>query len=216
MKWLKRFFKLIVYILAFPILYSIIAIILSNITVNDNIKTNSFSSKAIYLSTNGVHLDIVIPKKNISPFLIKHLVTFKDEDYLAFGWGDENFFINTPTWGDLTFSNAFKAMFLRSSTLIHVTRYKQKKSTWVKVNLNKHQLHKLNTFISKSFKLDNSGTKVLIPDVSYADNDNFYKTHGSYSCLKTCNSWTNIAFKNSGLKAAYWTPFDFGLLNKHH
>lgn len=217
MKWIKRILKLITYMIVFPIIYGITAIILSNITVNDTLKkTIANNSKSVYLVTNGVHLDIVIPKNNINSSLIKELVTTNDENYLAFGWGDENFFINTPNWGDLTFTNAFKAMFLKSSTLMHVTRYKQKKPTWVKVNINEQQLHKLNTFIYKSFKLDSNNAKILIPNVSYADNDNFYKAHGSYSCLKTCNSWTNIAFKNSGLKAAYWTPFDFGLLNKYN
>ena len=216
MKWIKRILKLIAYIIAFPIIYGIVALILSNITVNDTLKkTIANNSKTVYLVTNGVHLDVVIPKNNINPNLIKELVTTHDENYLAFGWGDENFFINTPTWGDLTFNNAFKAMFLKSSTLMHVTRYKQKTASWVKVNINEDQLNKLNTFILNSFKLE-SDSKILIPNVSYADNDNFYKAKGSYSCLKTCNSWTNIAFKSSGLKAAYWTPFDFGLLNKHN
>lgn len=214
MKWIKRILKLIAYILAFPIIYGIVAIILSYVTVNDNHIVSTNNSKTIYLATNGVHLDVVIPKNNINPELIKELITYNNEDYLAFGWGDENFFINTPTWGDLTFSNAFKAMFLKSSTLMHITRYKQKTATWVKVNISEDQLNKLNAFILNSFKLE-SNSKILIPNVSYADNDNFYKAKGSYSCLKTCNSWTNIAFKSSGLKAAYWTPFDFGLLNKY-
>ncbi|MBL4888255.1 MAG: DUF2459 domain-containing protein, partial [Flavobacteriaceae bacterium] len=46
-------------------------------------------------------------------------------------------------------------------------------------------------------------------------NDDFYKANGSFSCLKTCNSWANSAFKESGLKSCFWTPFDFGLINKY-
>ncbi|WP_370569699.1 DUF2459 domain-containing protein [Flaviramulus sp. BrNp1-15] len=44
----------------------------------------------------------------------------------------------------------------------------------------------------------------------------FIKQKESYSCLKTCNSWVNSALKMSDLKSCYWTPFDFGIINKYN
>jgi len=35
----------------------------------------------------------------------------KKGDWLAFGWGDKGFYLNTPTWADLKFSTAVKAAF---------------------------------------------------------------------------------------------------------
>lgn len=34
-----------------------------------------------------------------------------DFNYIAFGWGDKGFYLDTPTWADLKFSTAFKAAF---------------------------------------------------------------------------------------------------------
>ncbi|HOB24230.1 MAG TPA: DUF2459 domain-containing protein, partial [Kaistella sp.] len=34
-----------------------------------------------------------------------------DFKYLAIGWGDKGFYLDTPTWADLKFSTAFKAAF---------------------------------------------------------------------------------------------------------
>ena len=49
----------------------------------------------------------------------------KDKDttskLLALGWGDKGFYLNTPTWDDLTFSTAFKAMFGLSTSALHTT-----------------------------------------------------------------------------------------------
>lgn len=56
----------------------------------------------------------------------------------------------------------------------------------------------------------------VLPDASYTTIDNFYKAKGSYSCFNSCNSWVNRGFKRFGLRACLWTPFDFGLLNKHN
>ncbi|REG87883.1 uncharacterized protein DUF2459 [Winogradskyella sediminis] len=123
MKIRKKIFKWILYFLIIPVTYLIISLILTSITV-DRIVNNESSEKLIYLNTHGVHLDIVIPIENIDSLLLSGIEHNQSESYLSFGWGDENFYINTPTWGDLTFSNAFKAMFLESSTLMHITRYK--------------------------------------------------------------------------------------------
>ena len=170
--------------------------------------------KAIYLNTNGVHLDIIIPVSEIDNDLKKGL-KMKDEKYLSFGWGDENFYLNTPTWNDLTFKNAFSALFLDSNTLSHLTKYSEKNSEWTVVNLNEKQLAKLNKYILTSFKFDESGNKMILENKGYSTNDDFYKAIGSYSCIKTCNSWANSALKRSDLKSCYWTPFDFGIINKY-
>jgi len=52
----------------------------------------------------------------------------------------------------------------------------------------------------------------MLEGSGYGSKDDFYRANSSYSCFKTCNTWVNTAFKESGLKAALWTPFDFGLM----
>lgn len=191
-----------------------VSLLLTAITINspaDNISTVN----TIYLNTNGVHLDVVIPVSQMDEKLIAGLNVEEEAKYLSFGWGDENFYLNTPTWGDLTFKNAFGALFLNSNTLIHLTKHFQKHSNWVAVNVTKEQLTNLNHYLLNSFKLDSRGEKIILKDKGYAFNDEFYKAYGNYSCFNTCNSWVNSAFKTSGLKSCYWTPFDFGLINKY-
>ncbi|MDC8002789.1 TIGR02117 family protein [Aureisphaera galaxeae] len=214
MRLVKKILKVLGYMIAVPVAYFLIALLLSTITVN-KASSNSEGTDIVYLSTNGVHLDIVIPRESLSENLSRDLRFLEDDQYVAFGWGDENFYLNTPTWGDLTFKNAFRAMFLKSSSLVHLTRHKSKRSSWVAVPIDKNKLEKLNDFILKSFSLDASGGKIELPNTGYYHNDHFYKAEGSYSFVKTCNSWVNSGFKESGLKASYWTPFDFGLLNKY-
>ncbi len=214
MKIGKKIIKWILYFLLIPITYIIIALILSSITV-DRIVSNENSEKLIYLNTNGVHLDIVIPIENVDSLVLSGIKYNRNEKYLSFGWGDENFYINTPTWGDLTFSNAFSAMFLKSSTLIHITRYRQKRSDWIEIKVNESELKKLNSYLLNTFEVNENGEKIILENKGYSSMDEFYKSKGSYSCFNTCNSWVNKGFKESGLKSCYWTPFDFGLIKKY-
>lgn len=214
MKIIKKLLKWLLFILLIPISYLIISLILSAITINSKTSHKELS-KSIYLTTNGVHLDIILPKKNIDSMLLSGIKYDNTDNYLSFGWGDKNFYINTPTWGDLTFNNALKAMFLKSSTLMHVTRYKQKHSDWIEIKVNEIELQKLNTYLLNTFEKDEKEMKIILKNKGYSSKDDFYKSKGSYSCFKTCNSWVNTGFKESGLKSCLWTPFDFGLLNKY-
>ncbi|MEM9548575.1 MAG: TIGR02117 family protein [Bacteroidota bacterium] len=214
MKSVKRIVRWILYFLLVPVLYMIISLILSSITI-DRINKNQVFENTIYLNTNGVHLDIILPKSDVDSLLLSGLKQEQSDRYLSFGWGDENFYIHTPTWKDLTFKNAFTAMFLKSSTLMHVTRYRRKRSDWIEIKISDAELAKLTSYLLNSFETDENGKKIILKNQGYSTIDDFYKATGSYSCLKTCNTWVNSAFKQSGLKSCLWTPFDFTLMKKH-
>ena len=214
MKILKKIVKWILYFLLIPIIYLLISLVLTTITIDKKDNEND-SNKSIFLTTNGIHMDIVIPKKNIDSLLLSGIKHSKTENYLAFGWGDENFYLNTPNWGDLTFKNAFGAMFLKSSTLVHITRYQNKENDWIEIKVTESELKKMHSYLFETFVLNDSRGKIILENKGYTLRDDFYKANGSFSCFKTCNSWVNSGFKNSGLKSCYWTPFDFGLMNKY-
>lgn len=50
-----------------------------------------------------------------------------DFNYIAFGWGDKGFYLDTPTWADLKFSTAFKAAFWMGQSAMHTTYYREVK-----------------------------------------------------------------------------------------
>lgn len=214
MKILRKLFKYVLCFLLIPITYIVISFILSSITIDRN-KTAEPPDKTIYLASNGVHLDIVISKEDLDSILLSDLHYKPNEKFLAFGWGDEEFYLNTPTWDDLTLKTAIKAVFLKGPSLIHVTRYQNKQNHWIKIKITESELSKLNTYLYNTFTLDKTGQKILLKNQGYTSRDDFYKAKGSFSFYKTCNSWVNTGFNRSGLKSCLWTPFDFGLMNKY-
>ena len=121
MKWLKLFLKFVLILISLPLLYALISLIISYIPVNQQTE-NLDKPHSIYLHTNGIHLDIALKKEDVDANLFPNIYSKENEKIISFGWGDENFYLNTPTWGDLTFENGFKAIFLKSSSLMHVTR----------------------------------------------------------------------------------------------
>ena len=213
MKIFKTIFKILGFTISIPILYLLIGLLLSLIPVNTKQQENT--TKTIYLSTNGVHLDVVIPKSYLSPSLLQDLKYKENEPYFAFGWGDENFYINTPSWADLRLKNAASALLWNSPSLIHLTRYQNLQKDWVAVPINDAQLDLLNVELNNRFALDEADSKILLDEPGYYHNDHFYGAKGSYHAFRTCNSWINDLFKTAKIKTSLWTPYDFGVMWWH-
>lgn len=214
MKYIWKLLKIVGYIVAIPVLYVLVALVLSYIPVNTG-QPKEVYTKTVYIHSNGVHLDVALNLNDVSTELKEGLTYDIHARYLSFGWGDENFYLHTPTWGDLTFSTAFKAVFLKSSTLVHFTGYYTKGDDWVAVQVSAEQLAALNKYLNDSFTKTNEGAKIKLDNPGYGTNDFFYKANGYYTGLKTCNTWVNSAFKQCNMKACVWTPFDFPLLDKY-
>ena len=203
--------KILAFLIALPLLYIIISLVLTIIPVSEK-ESSQPKLNTIYLTTNGVHADLILPKNLINSDILEGQIMKPTDQYFAFGWGEENFYLNTPTWADLKFSVAFRAAFLESNTLIHVTRYRNAQKRWIAVQVTDEQLKNLNTYILKNLDLS-SGKIELVQGATYTpDRDNFYRAHGNYTFYQTCNSWLNTGLKESGMKGSLWTPFDFGVL----
>jgi uncharacterized protein (TIGR02117 family) len=195
------------------ILYFAAALILSFMKTHPP-KQDCVADKEIYITTNGVHLDIVLHVENVEPEFLSRLEILPGTKYVSFGWGDREFYINTPQWKDLTLKTAFKALFLKSETAMHVTFYSTSYSSWRKIKICPSQLDLLNKTIEKSFsKNENrSFNKLAVP--GYYNSDFFYEAIGSFSLFNTCNVWVNKALNEIGVPTSVWSPFDFGVL--HH
>lgn len=204
------------------LLYVIIGYILSIIKIDE--EPNAKDEVDIYILTNGMHTDIVVPTTtdiiDWSKFIkYEHTkVANNTYKYLALGWGDKGFYLNTPTWSDLTFSTAFKAASGLSTTAMHTTYYKNmmENDQCKKIKISTSQYKRLVHYIKESFLIQENGKfKHIITNANYSDTDAFYEAQGKYSLFKTCNSWANSALKESGQKAALWTALDTGIFNKY-
>ncbi len=214
MKKVLKILKWCSLIFLIPILYIFIALLLSYIPINPKIN-QSEKNKSIYIKTNGVHLDIIIDKNDMDSLLLDGLKYDEHNQYFSFSWGEKIFYLNTPTWGDLTFKNGFRALFLKNSTLVHLTRYTKIRKDWVAIKVNQTQLANINHYLNNTFYVNSNQQKVLLPNKGYDYNDDFYEANGQYSLFNTCNTWVNTGLKQSGIKSCLWTPFDFSLMYLH-
>jgi len=215
--------KIIIWIFAVLTGYVVLALVIPLFGVPAE-ETTVPKTETIYILTNGVHTDLVVPIKNeifdwSEEILFENTLSRKtDYQYLAVGWGDKEFYLNTPTWSDLTFSTAFKAAFGLSASALHCTFYETmtEDKDCKKIRITKAEYRQLVDFINRKFKRDENGKVVFIKtNAVYGDNDAFYEAAGTYSLLYSCNTWTNNGLKAAGQKAAWWTVTDFGIFRHY-
>ena len=213
--WIKKGSKALllglVALLLPPLLYLLAALVLSLLTTSPPLD-DCPKVHDIYLSSNGIHLDILIARKLVGPSLLRQLDRDWQSKYLGFGWGDQGFYLDTPTWAELKLETLVAAVFLKSESAMHVTSYFRLPADAVRVRLCASQLERLRTFIEASFEKNPAGATVEIPDAGYTPHDFFYRAHGSYSGINTCNEWVNDGLKSAGLSSCIWSPFDWGIL----
>ncbi|MGH6609774.1 MAG: DUF2459 domain-containing protein, partial [Burkholderiaceae bacterium] len=116
---LTQFLRGIGYCVAAVILIAAIyitaAIALGALPVNASF-TETPDGIPIYLRTNGVHAELILPTRTESvdwsidhpPVHMRALA--EPHEWIAFGWGDLGFFANTPTWADLKLGTALTAL----------------------------------------------------------------------------------------------------------
>lgn len=177
-----KVFKKLMKFTIITIIISSLSIYLSHyITVGEH---NKNGSKEIYLHDNGVHVDIIIP--------------CKDGSFAAYGWGSKIFFMEVPSWDNLTYSVGFQALFTKPASCMRVVKYNTRNPEWKVVKLSEKQLLKVKSEIDMKFTYDDIGNRIHIKD-------GFYEAEGNYFALNTCNTWANRVLKSAGLKARLYT-----------
>ncbi len=222
-KLMKITLKILAAILGIVIVYVICGLLLPIIPISAK-KTDESKNIEIYILTNGVHTDLVVPIKNewmdwTTEIPFENTRSKRtDYQFLSVGWGDKGFYLDTPTWADLKFSTAFNAAFWLGESAMHCTFYQKLKEgeDCKKIVISKSQYLDLVKFIKDKFDRDQNGKVVFIKtDAVYGDNDAFYDAKGKYSFLETCNTWANDGLKAARQKAALWTATDKGIFRHY-
>lgn len=176
-------------------------------------ETHTCEQKApFFVATTGIHLEIVLPRDQLPPYLEETLELPERTLFVAFGWGERDFYLNTPTWKDLKPGRALKALLIPSPSALHVSGYAHPHPDWNALPICEGAYAKLNSYITSSFSKGPDGRPLKIDHPGYNDHDAFYEANRRYSCYRTCNNWVNQALRKAGLRTAIWSPFEFGVL----
>lgn len=168
----------------------------------------------IMVTSSAIHADLILPIRNETVDWSQHLSPsafagdVSGATHVAFGWGNKEFYINTPTWADLKLGTVFRALFWPSATCMHVILWDDKDipAGARKTRISHEQYHRLVEQVLGSFRRDEGGRFSLIEGAAHGANNAFYDAHGSYHAFNTCNCWVGRGLKAAGVRTGWFTP----------
>lgn len=170
----------------------------------------------VTLVWSEIHTDIILPVEGLTVDWTDVLadpdspVEAPDGGYAAFGWGSETFYRDVPTFDDMTPGIVARALFL-DRTVVHVAPVADPErippAFRRTVMVSGEGLKALEGFILATLVLDGEGRADALAGATYGYGDAFFRAHGRYNPLRTCNQWTSEALRLAGASVGYWTPF---------
>jgi uncharacterized protein (TIGR02117 family) len=175
-------------------LYLAIAAIASRIPVNDDWREPD-GGITIFVQTNGAHTGVDW-RNRIHPGDAPGWST--TPRWLAFGWGDRDFYLNTPTWAEFSLLRGLRAVTGQGSTLVHVDLLEDVRpgETIRPLRLTPEEYRRRAAFIDANF----ADRRDVI--CGYGQDDVFYGARGHYSAFRTCNVWTDSAARRRSSNGA--------------
>lgn len=182
--------------------------------------SNENGAIAIYVKKSGIHTDILVPVKTPvwnwqKSIDFKSITTDSNSiEYLAFGFGDRTFFIESSHGGFPQISSLFSALFLPTPPTMRVLVYRDISQNLPEikcVKISKYHYLQLVNFIKDSFQLDGENNKIIIEKLpNYRGS--FYEARGTYSILRSCNDWTGEALRTAEVNTPVWSGLSSAIM----
>ena len=215
-------------LLAGPLLYLGFAVLLGLMAANADWRPTSPQAGGVpvWLRTNGVHADLVLPAhwpaSDVFDFTrefppaalidLKREGSIERHEWIAFGWGDRGFYLNTPTWADLDLGTAWRALATEGPSAMHVEYLRRPQSYDARALwLSPDEYARLVAYVRAGFRRDPAGAPLRIDHPGYFATDAFFEGEGSYSPVLTSNDWVRRGLQQAGVRTARWAPFERAL-----
>ncbi|MEM8725866.1 MAG: TIGR02117 family protein [Pseudomonadota bacterium] len=169
----------------------------------------------ILVGHNGIHTEIIMPITTEAVDWRAHFPmtdiddSSRDYTHVGVSWGERSFFLETPTWADLSLLTAIGAL-TGGDGLIHAAYYVRPAPA--------ADFRELTIRPEEYRKLIDQVTRDLVPPEDrktyggYSTHDVFYDARGTYHLGNTCNQWTSDRLSAAGIETGLWTPLPGGVM----
>jgi uncharacterized protein (TIGR02117 family) len=149
------------------------------------------SCRTVHVVDNGWHTGIIIPARNFAPARFLGSDYFKGKEWLEFGWGDAGFYQAK----DISAGLALRALFWPTEAVMHVYGFNGapprvfRKNQLVTLHIPASGYRKLLDGLRGGFARGTAGQVIPLKPGLHG-RSHFYRGTGSYSVMRTCNTWT--------------------------
>jgi uncharacterized protein (TIGR02117 family) len=182
----------------------------------------SSQTYSVYLVGDVQHIDFLVPVQNDAYdwhkfFDLQSIGRDRggEYQYLKFGWGDRDFYMNTPSLDKIQMSRLVRTLFWPGNpTAVHVNGYQNlpnESDHLVRcVGLTRSHYLELVNYLQRSFR---NGKPDRIQD-GFVAAAGFYEGSGTYSIAYTCNSWVADGLNEVDVTTPLWSGLALPVMGK--
>jgi uncharacterized protein (TIGR02117 family) len=171
----------------------------------------------IFVRSNEIHTDLVLPVRDDASEIDWQAVfpprdflrDVRSDEWVSIGWGNRQFYVETPTWAEFKLGTAGRALFWPSESVLHAEYlpYATSDANMRPVLISREKYRELVTFVETSIgKRNAKGTAQTASTVTCGNSDRFYESSGRYHAFNTCNQWTGRGLARVSVPVGIWTP----------
>ena len=197
--------------------YAMVAFLCAVLPADGRAMGETTGEPPVYVCASLAHADVILPLHDplqnwemmfpeVAP------ARLPQEVMLAIGWGDLNFFRNTPTWADVRFSTAARALLGQGTSALRVVAVNPPKQTpgCLRLKIDRGGRQALIDQVRKSLLLGADGKPQR--QAGGEGFEAYYLAQGRYGPFNTCNQWASQELGAAGLPHAWFAPFSFGVM----
>lgn len=168
---------------------------------------------ALAVIANPFHSDLVFPVTGSGVDWAEVFGLPPEARYVAIGWGNRRFYMETPQLRDLKLGTVAAALTGTGDSVLHVA--------WFDGMPVGREVHALNVtpatatalvqYVAGFVTRDATG-HVERFEASYGSDDAFFAASGRWSPILTCNEWLGRGLRSAHIRTGIWTPFADGIL----
>jgi len=170
----------------------------------------------LYVSGDNFHTNLTLPLRTDAVDWRQHLhqTTLAShlnasDRWLSIGWGDRDFYMDTPRLQDLELPTTLRALFWPTETVLLIQGHHSlpiaRSPYQVKpVQVSRAAYLRLTEFILSSFARDSAGQPIPMQS-RHRYNGNFYAARGHYFLFRTCNDWTATGLRVANVNTPLWS-----------
>lgn len=175
--------------------------------------------REVLVLANPIHTDIVFPAERD----VLDRLSFVGDDglplddpgleWILLGWGSRSFYIETPTWDELSPGPVLRAFTLDHSAM-HVElagAIDRDNDSVLSIMVGEEAFQAMLDEALATFERED-GEPMVIPGAAYGEFDLFYEAEGAFNALYGCNEWTAQVLRAGGLRTGWWNPLPTNLM----
>lgn len=177
----------------------------------------------VYIAGDAMHVNFVVPAQNSlydwRKFLDFKQIGSKGQEnyaYLKLGWGDRRWYTETPSWEQINVFDIFRVLFKPGNTAaMYVRGYSALPADNAVelrcIALDRTEYLNLMQFLRTSFEQTPTGKPIYLKSGA-SETDGFFAATGTYSALRTCNTWTAEGLDTANVPTPLWSALSASVM----